>query len=55
MVFIYSYETGNGIVRQETDEVKEALDEENKPHKVVVVRAAYSYTDSNGKPETMKY
>ncbi|XP_049866015.1 larval cuticle protein 1-like [Pectinophora gossypiella] len=53
--YVYSYETDNGLSRQETGEVKQALDEENKPHDVVVVRGSYSYTDPEGKPQTITY
>uniref|UniRef100_A0A2A4J2Z2 Uncharacterized protein n=1 Tax=Heliothis virescens TaxID=7102 RepID=A0A2A4J2Z2_HELVI len=51
----FAFEAENGIVRQEAGEVKEVLDEENKPHKVVVVRGSYVYPDVNGKPETVSY
>ncbi|XP_049866007.1 larval cuticle protein 1-like isoform X1 [Pectinophora gossypiella] len=53
--YVYSFETDNGINRQENGEVKEALDEENKPHNVVVVRGSYSYTDPEGNPQTITY
>lgn len=51
----FSFETEDGIQRQENGELKEALDEENKPHSVVVVRGSYSYTDSEGKPQSISY
>ncbi|CAH0627149.1 unnamed protein product [Chrysodeixis includens] len=51
----FGFETENGISRSEVGEVKEALDEENKPHSVVVVRGSYSYTDKDGKPESISY
>ncbi|PZC85413.1 hypothetical protein B5X24_HaOG201909 [Helicoverpa armigera] len=51
----FGFETADGISRSETGDVKEALDEENKPHKVVVVRGSYSYTDKEGNPETVNY
>ncbi|KAM3962270.1 larval cuticle protein 1-like [Aphomia sociella] len=53
--YSYNFETENGIVREETGELKEALDEENKPHSVVIVRGSYSYTNSEGKPESVNY
>ncbi|XP_026729273.1 larval cuticle protein 1-like [Trichoplusia ni] len=51
----FGFESDDGISRSETGELKEALDEENKPHTVVVVRGSYSYTDKEGKPETISY
>lgn len=53
--FISSYETENGINREENGEVKEVFDEEKKPHNVVVVRGSYSYTDNEGVPQTITY
>ncbi|XP_068630806.1 larval cuticle protein 1-like [Battus philenor] len=53
--YVFSYETENGISRNENGELKEALDEENKPHVVVIVRGSYSYTDKDGKVETINY
>ncbi|XP_046960492.1 larval cuticle protein 1-like [Vanessa cardui] len=53
--YAFDFETANGIKRSEQGEVKEALDEENKPHPVVVVRGSYSYVDLNGNPETVNY
>ena len=52
---INRFESEDGISRQEDGEVKEALDEENKPHSVVVVRGSYSYPGEGGKPETINY
>ncbi|CAH2075284.1 unnamed protein product, partial [Iphiclides podalirius] len=51
----FGFETENGINRGETGEVKEVLDEEKKPHNVVVVRGTYSYTDKDGKLESITY
>ncbi|XP_013141397.1 PREDICTED: larval cuticle protein 1-like [Papilio polytes] len=51
----FGFETENGINRQENGQLKEALDEENKPHTVVVVRGSYTYTDKDGKVETVNY
>ncbi|XP_041976605.1 larval cuticle protein 1-like [Aricia agestis] len=51
----YAFETENGIRRDETGEVKEVLDEENKPHSVVIMRGSYSYTNDLGEPETVSY
>ncbi|CAH0407751.1 unnamed protein product [Chilo suppressalis] len=53
--YVYSFETDNGIIRNENGEVKQALDEENKPHDVVVVRGSYTYTNPEGKQETITY
>ncbi|CAK1604201.1 unnamed protein product [Parnassius mnemosyne] len=53
--YSFSFETENGITREENGQVKEVLDEENKPQTVVVVRGAYSYTDNDGKIETINY
>ncbi|XP_047526740.1 larval cuticle protein 1-like [Vanessa atalanta] len=53
--YVFDFETENGIKRSEQGEVREALDEENKPHPVVVVRGSYSYVDVNGNPETITY
>lgn len=50
-----SFETEDGIQRQENGELKEALDEDNKPQSVVVVRGSYTYTDNEGKPQTITY
>ncbi|CAH1644300.1 unnamed protein product [Spodoptera littoralis] len=51
----FGYEAENGIVRDEVGELKEALDEENKPHKVVVVRGSFSYPGEDGKPISISY
>ncbi|KAF9798826.1 hypothetical protein SFRURICE_020390 [Spodoptera frugiperda] len=51
----FVYETENGINRQEEGQVKQVVDEENKPQSVVVVRGSYSYTNVDGKPETINY
>ncbi|CAK1604630.1 unnamed protein product [Parnassius mnemosyne] len=51
----FSFETEKGINRNENGEVKEVLDEDQKPHMVVVVRGSYSYTDDDGKVETINY
>lgn len=50
-----SFETEDGIKRQENGELKEAVDEDNKPRSVVVVRGSYEYTDSEGKPQSITY
>lgn len=54
-IYISSFESEDGTSRQEEGQVKEALDEDNKPHNVVVVRGSYSYTNSEGKLETVRY
>ncbi|KAG5633097.1 Plastin-2 [Sphagnurus paluster] len=51
----FVYETQKGAVRQEEGQLKEVVDEENKPHSVVVVRGSYSYVNSEGKPESVNY
>ncbi|XP_035459007.2 larval cuticle protein 1 [Spodoptera frugiperda] len=53
--YAFGFETENGIARQEEGQVKQVVDEENKPQSVVVVRGSYSYTDVDGKPETINY
>ncbi|CAD0198297.1 unnamed protein product [Chrysodeixis includens] len=53
--YVYSFETENGIKRQENGEVKEVLDEENKPRNVVVVRGSYTYVNNEGVEETINY
>ncbi|CAD0198301.1 unnamed protein product [Chrysodeixis includens] len=51
----FLFETEKGINRAETGELKTVTDAENKPQTVVVVRGSYSYTDSEGKVETINY
>ncbi|XP_028176487.1 larval cuticle protein 1-like [Ostrinia nubilalis] len=51
----FSFETEDGTSRQEKGELKSAVDEENKPHDVVVVRGSYSYTNKEGVSETVQY
>ncbi|CAD0198299.1 unnamed protein product [Chrysodeixis includens] len=51
----YSFEQSDGSKREETGVVKEVLDAENKPQKVVVVRGSFSYINSEGQPETISY
>ncbi|XP_038210738.1 larval cuticle protein 1-like [Zerene cesonia] len=53
--YVFSYETDDGSQRSETGDLKETLDEENKPHQVVVVRGSFSYVNSEGKVETINY
>ncbi|CAH0727821.1 unnamed protein product, partial [Brenthis ino] len=53
--YAYSYESENGIQREEKGDIKEVFDEEKKPHPVIVVRGFYSYVNSEGKPETVNY
>ncbi|CAG9127119.1 hypothetical protein JYU34_016434 [Plutella xylostella] len=53
--YVYGFESEDGITREETGELKEALDEDNKPHTVVVVRGSYTYLDSEGQPQTITY
>ncbi|XP_022122748.1 larval cuticle protein 1 [Pieris rapae] len=51
----FNYESEDGSSRSETGEVKEALDEENKPHQVIVVRGSFAYITQDGKTETVNY
>ncbi|CAH2107355.1 unnamed protein product [Euphydryas editha] len=51
----FSFETEDGISRQEEGEVKEVLDEEKKPHVVVVIRGSYSFPGEDGKPIVINY
>ncbi|KAL4706543.1 hypothetical protein ACJJTC_015741 [Scirpophaga incertulas] len=53
--YVFNFETDNGIVRDENGELKQVVDEENKPQNVVVVRGSYTYTDPEGKKETINY
>ncbi|CAH0749702.1 unnamed protein product [Diatraea saccharalis] len=53
--YVFSFETEDGINRNENGEVKSVVDEENKPHEVVVVRGSYSYTNPEGKQESISY
>ncbi|XP_049866013.1 larval cuticle protein 1-like [Pectinophora gossypiella] len=53
--YVFNFETDNGIQRQETGELKQVADEDNKPQNVVVVRGSYTYTDTEGKPQTVNY
>ncbi|KAH9627619.1 hypothetical protein HF086_010771 [Spodoptera exigua] len=49
------FETSNGIKVNEQGQLKEVVDEENKPHSVVVVRGTYSYVNSEGNNEVIEY
>ncbi|XP_026729269.1 larval cuticle protein 1-like [Trichoplusia ni] len=51
----FGFETEKGINRQESGQLKTVVDAENKPQTVVVVRGSYSYTDNEGKVETINY
>ena len=53
--YINSYESEDGSKRQEQGVVKEAFDEENKPHQVVAVRGSYSYPGEDGRPVVVNY
>ncbi|XP_053602829.1 larval cuticle protein 1-like [Plodia interpunctella] len=53
--YVFSFETENGITQNENGELKQVVDEENKPHTVVVVRGSYSYVNPEGKSETINY
>lgn len=52
---IDSFKSEDGISRQETGTVKEVIDAENKPQKVIVVRGSYTYYTEEGKPVTITY
>ncbi|CAD0198300.1 unnamed protein product [Chrysodeixis includens] len=51
----YAFVQSDGSKREEVGVVKEVLDEENKPQKVVVVRGSFSYINSEGVEETINY
>ncbi|KAJ8732732.1 hypothetical protein PYW07_015331 [Mythimna separata] len=51
----FGYETSDGSTREEAGEVKSVVDEENKPHDVVVVRGSFSYVNPDGVTETISY
>ncbi|XP_026729276.1 larval cuticle protein 1-like [Trichoplusia ni] len=51
----YAFGQSDGVKREETGVVKEAFDEDNKPHNVVVVRGSYSYINPNGQEELINY
>ncbi|XP_075970558.1 larval cuticle protein 16/17-like [Anticarsia gemmatalis] len=53
--YVFGFETEDGVSRDETGDLKEGVDEEKKPYKVVVVRGSYSYTDPEGKLQTITY
>ncbi|GBP80372.1 hypothetical protein EVAR_62275_1 [Eumeta japonica] len=48
-------ETDDGSARQEEGTVKEVVDEENKPHAVVVVRGSYKFLAPDGTPVEITY
>ncbi|CAH1644299.1 unnamed protein product [Spodoptera littoralis] len=51
----FKFETENGIKRVEEGSVKDVVDEENKPHSVVVVRGSYSYVNADGQSENIDF
>ncbi|KAJ8732730.1 hypothetical protein PYW07_015329 [Mythimna separata] len=53
--YSFFYRTSDGSERTEQGVVKEALDEENKPQKVVIISGSYTVLDSEGKPDTVNY
>ncbi|XP_026729274.1 larval cuticle protein 1-like [Trichoplusia ni] len=53
--YTYDFKSEDGISRQETGTVKEVIDAENKPQKVIVVRGSYTYYNEEGKPVTITY
>ncbi|XP_063379249.1 larval cuticle protein 1-like isoform X2 [Cydia fagiglandana] len=53
--YVYSYETQDGIKKNEQGEVKTVNDEDNKPQQVVVVRGTYSYADNDGQLHNVNY
>ena len=46
--YSYSVETSDGSSHQETGELKEVLNEEQKPQKVIVATGSYRYVDPLG-------
>ncbi|CAH2237043.1 larval cuticle protein 1-like [Pararge aegeria] len=48
-------ETADGTTRYEVGELKEVLDEDNKPRLVLVVKGSYSYKNDVDKIETINY
>ncbi|CAH1644298.1 unnamed protein product [Spodoptera littoralis] len=53
--YVSEFETTNGIQRKEEGVLKEALDEENIPHKFVAVSGVISYVNPDGEVETIRY
>nr|XP_021200851.2 larval cuticle protein 1-like [Helicoverpa armigera] len=53
--FLYKFATDDGITREETGDVREVVDEENKVQKVIVFRGSYSYPGEDGKPIIIQY
>ncbi|XP_026729277.1 larval cuticle protein 1-like [Trichoplusia ni] len=51
----FAFEQSDGVKREETGVVKEVLNEDNEPQKVVVVRGSYSYINTEGKEEFINY
>lgn len=54
-LIIHSFESDDGISRQEAGSLKEVVDEENKPQTVIVVKGTYSYPGEDGKPVVVSY
>lgn len=52
---ICSYETSNGVTREEAGTLKDVPDEENKLHSVVVVRGSYQFPGEDGKLVSINY
>ncbi|KAG6451797.1 hypothetical protein O3G_MSEX007333 [Manduca sexta] len=53
--FVYSFETENGIGASAVGELKEVVDEDNKPRPVIVLRGSYGYTNPEGIREEIIY
>lgn len=54
-VYFFRFETKKGLKRNDEAELKEVLDEDNKPKLALVVRGSYSYVDPEGNVETVNY
>lgn len=53
--FSSAIETENGIFEQKEGQLKEVIDEEKKPHIVLVLRGGYKYTSPEGKVVDITY
>ncbi|KAH9627615.1 hypothetical protein HF086_010767 [Spodoptera exigua] len=53
--YIFKFETDDGTKREETGVVREALDEDNKLQKVVVVSGSYTFRNKDGELDTINY
>ncbi|XP_032510831.1 larval cuticle protein 1-like [Danaus plexippus] len=53
--YSYQFESEDGISKSEVAEVKEVLDEDNKPQLILVIRGSFSYPRNDGGVETINY